>query len=68
MLGTWPAGLEAIRQQGVRLVEADGREQAYPVQAVDESHACAGARQALVLVKSWQTGRAASQLGGLPGR
>ncbi len=62
LLGTWQEGLEAIRQQGVRLVEADGREQAYPVQAVDNPLACAGARQALVLVKSWQTGRAARQL------
>ena len=62
LLGTWPEGLEAIRQQGVRLVEVNGREQAYPVQAVDNPHACAGARQALVLVKSWQTGRAARQL------
>ena len=62
LLGTWPEGLEAIRQQGVRLVDANGREQAYPVQAVDNPRACAGARQALVLVKSWQTGRAARQL------
>jgi len=62
LLGSWPAGLEALRQQGVRLVEADGGEQAYPVQAVDNPQACAGARQALVLVKSWQTGRAARQL------
>jgi 2-dehydropantoate 2-reductase len=62
MLGTWPAGLESIRQQGVRLVVAGGREQAYLVQAVDNPHACTGARQALVLVKSWQTGRAASHL------
>ena len=62
LLGTWPEGLEAIRQQGVRLVDANGREQAYPVQVVDNPRACAGARQALVLVKSWQTGRAARQL------
>ena len=62
LLGTWPEGLEAIRQQGVRLVEVNGREQAYPVQVVDNPRACAGARQALVLVKSWQTGRAARQL------
>ena len=64
LLGTWPEGLDAIRRQGVRLVEADGREQAYPVQAVDNPQACAGARQVLVLVKSWQTGRAARQLAG----
>ncbi len=62
MLGTWQAGLHALREQGVTLVESDGRQHTYPVQATDDPEACRGAQLALVLVKSWQTQRAARQL------
>lgn len=62
MLGTWPAGLEALKQQGVTLVEADGRQHTYPVQVTNDPVACAGTQLALVMVKSWQTQRAANQL------
>lgn len=62
MLGTWPAGLEALKQQGVTLVEADGRQHTYPVQVTNDPTACAGTQLALVMVKSWQTQRAANQL------
>jgi len=62
MLGSWPEGLQALRQNGVILVDANDAEQAYPVRATDNAADCAGARFALVLVKSWQSGRAAAQL------
>jgi 2-dehydropantoate 2-reductase len=62
MLGSWPEGLEALRQHGVRLEGVDGRVQAYPVRAVSDPRECAGVCCALVLVKSWQTERAAGQL------
>ena len=62
MLGSWPAGLAALQDRGVRLVDADGRECCYPVHATAEPAACRPASHALVLVKSWQTARAASQL------
>lgn len=68
LFGSWVEGLEALRQYGVRVVEPDRgstspeHEHAYPVQATDDLRACHGARYALVLVKSWQTGRAADQL------
>lgn len=62
MLGSWPEGLAALREQGVRLVEADGSEQAHPVRAVADPAECRGIKLALVLVKAWQTGRAAQQL------
>ena len=62
MLGTWPAGLEALKQRGVTLVEADGRQHTYPVQVTNDPVACAGTQLALVMVKSWQTQRAANQL------
>ena len=62
MLGTWQAGLEALRRHGARLSNADGSEQAFHVQVADDPAACRGAREALVLVKSWQTEHAAVQL------
>ncbi len=62
LLGTWPAGLAALRAEGIRLHEADGSEQRIDVMVSDNPEDCAGTRLALVLVKSWQTERAAEQL------
>jgi 2-dehydropantoate 2-reductase len=62
LLGTWPEGLAALRTHGVRLAEADGSTSAYPVRVIDDPIDCQGAPFALVLVKSWQTERAAAQL------
>ena len=62
MLGTWKEGLEAIRRSGVRLIDANGEEHRYAVYATADPGDVAGARFALVLVKAWQTERAAQQL------
>jgi 2-dehydropantoate 2-reductase len=62
MLGTWKEALDVLNREGVTLVGADGDERAYPVRAVARAEECKGARLALVLVKSWQTPRAARQL------
>lgn len=62
MLGTWRAGLEALQRGGARLVSLDARELRVPVTASANPDDYAGARSALVLVKSWQTERAADQL------
>lgn len=62
MLGSWQAGLQGLDKYGVRLVEADGHETAYPVQVTHNPSDCVGVRNALVLVKSWGTERAAHQL------
>jgi 2-dehydropantoate 2-reductase len=62
MLGSWPEGLAALREHGVRLVEADGVERAYSVRAVADPAECRGIPHALVLVKAWQTARVAQQL------
>jgi 2-dehydropantoate 2-reductase len=62
MLGTWREGLAALRQHGVTLVQPDGSQQSFPVTVADDPKACKGAKYALVLVKSWQTARAAKQL------
>jgi len=62
MLGTWTEGLRALSQQGVRLVDPQGREQAFPVRVSDDPKACAGAKLALVMVKAWQTEQVGSRL------
>ena len=62
MLGTWKNGLKSLQEDGARIVEADGVERAYPVFATDDPNEVRGAKYALVLVKSWQTERAARQL------
>jgi 2-dehydropantoate 2-reductase len=62
MLGTWDAGLDALTRDGARIAEANGRERAYRVRVTRDPRAARGAKYAFVLVKSWQTERAAHQL------
>ncbi len=62
MLGSWPAGVQAIRQYGVRIAKPGEPDQAYSVQITEDPQACRGIRYALVLVKSWQTRQASNQL------
>lgn len=62
MLGTWQEGLEAIRKSGVRLMSPDGPADPVHVHATSDPSECEGVSKALVLVKSWQTERAARQV------
>src|SRR5690349_507280 len=62
MLGTWKKGLAELQGRGARMLDAQGNEQAYPVHATHDPREVSGAKYALVLVKSWQTERAALQL------
>jgi 2-dehydropantoate 2-reductase len=62
MLGTWKQGLDALRENGVRLVDSQGKEHHFNVHATEDARECAGIKYALVLVKAWQTERAAGQL------
>ena len=62
MLGTWPAGLQALNTEGARLIDAKGITLKYKVRATADPRDCAGALLAVVLVKAWQTERAARQL------
>jgi 2-dehydropantoate 2-reductase len=62
MLGRWPEALEALHRDGVRLVDLEGGEHVYPVRVVADSRDCIRTSAALVLVKAWQTSRAADQL------
>jgi 2-dehydropantoate 2-reductase len=62
MLGSWKAGLDALRQEGVRFVDSNGDEHQFNVRAVDDPRDCRGTKHALVLVKAWQTEHIAEQL------
>jgi len=62
LLGTWDAGLDALEARGVRLVEIDATEESFPVRVARSPQGCARAKMAIVLVKAWQTHRAADQL------
>jgi 2-dehydropantoate 2-reductase len=62
MLGTWQAGLEAVQSNGVTLLDTNGQEQIFPVRATSDPCGCPEAKFALVMVKSWQTERAAQQI------
>jgi 2-dehydropantoate 2-reductase len=62
LLGTWEAGLTALETRGVRLVETDGTEESFAVCVARSPEGCPGAKMAIVLVKAWQTHRAADQL------
>ncbi len=62
LLGTWKEGIATLRKDGARLIDANGKEHQFGVQATDDPRACVGAKHALVLVKAWQTERAAEQL------
>lgn len=62
MLGTWQAGLDALRKDGATLVDAEGQERQFEVKAISDPGECRGITHALVLVKAWQTERVAGQL------
>ena len=62
MLASWQEAVIAIRKNGVRLISPDGSEQAYPAEIVTDPYALGSVMHAIVLVKSWQTVRAAEQL------
>ncbi len=62
LLGTWQSGLDALQQNGARLVDSEGFEQSFSVKVTDNPRDCRAVKHAIVLVKSWQTERAAHQL------
>jgi 2-dehydropantoate 2-reductase len=62
LLGTWSEAIATLNSQGASMVDEEGVIHTYPVRAINDPLACIGARYALVLVKSWQTERAAVQL------
>lgn len=63
MIGRWPAQLTALQTAGVRVCHADGTETVHRVMATDDVRAVGQVDIVLVLVKSYQTERAAQQAG-----
>jgi ketopantoate reductase len=64
LLGTWTEGLQALERNGVRLIESDGTEGVFPVEATSdpaECSICTGTRQVLADIAS---GRSACDLPG----
>lgn len=62
MLGSWKPALDALNNNGARLVLPDGSWLVSPVLATNDPADCLDTDLTLVLVKAWQTQRAASQL------
>lgn len=62
LLGTWPQGVAAVARHGVRL-ETDRGVETVPVRATTDPAEAAPADLALILVKAWQTERAARRAG-----
>jgi 2-dehydropantoate 2-reductase len=62
MLGTWKDGLNALQKDGARIIDSNGNEKSYQVHATDNPIEVKDSKYALVLVKAWQTERAAKQL------
>ncbi len=62
MMGSWPEGVAALRELGVRLVDENGQESAFPVEVITDSEGLRVVYNALVLVKSWQTEHASRLL------
>jgi 2-dehydropantoate 2-reductase len=60
-LGTWKEGIEAIKKDGIRVAGPEG-EFNFPAEAHYDPAEIVGFQLALVLVKSWQSERAARQL------
>ncbi|HEY57453.1 MAG TPA: 2-dehydropantoate 2-reductase [Anaerolineae bacterium] len=63
LLGSWPEGVEALRRHGARLwVEGEAEARAFSVRVATRPEEVGQVRFALVLVKAWQTARAARHL------
>ncbi|MBV6395342.1 MAG: 2-dehydropantoate 2-reductase [Anaerolineales bacterium] len=62
ILGTWEAGLDALERDGARLIDSNGRESVQRVRVIRDPKRVTGIRFAFVLLKAWQTERAARQL------
>ena len=60
LLGTWQAGIAALNDEGIRIESQEG-ESRFVVRATDQVRLAGNADFVLVLVKSWQTQRAAQQ-------
>jgi len=60
-LGSWKEGITAIKDNGIRVAGPEG-ERVYPARVFSDPAEIPQIQMALILVKSWQTERAAVQL------
>lgn len=60
MLGTWAVGIAAVQRAGIQVTDPDGHVWQAPVRATSDPTEVPPADHALVLVKSYQTERAAA--------
>jgi 2-dehydropantoate 2-reductase len=61
LLGTWQDAIREINSSGI-VVKENGKEWSAKVRATSDLQDCADSQLAMVMVKSWQTSRAADQL------
>lgn len=61
LLGTWREGISAVNRSGI-LIESHRKSVSFPARGIADLTGLPRAGMALVLVKSWQTERAAEQL------
>lgn len=64
MLGTWPEGLAALKRYGVRVARGTDHE-THSIEVLGPDQQVKPFKNALVLVKSWQTESVAERLAGL---
>jgi 2-dehydropantoate 2-reductase len=62
MLGSWQAGVAALNHFGLRVLDENGAEHAYPVFATSDPQDLLETQYALILVKTYQTCTAADML------
>jgi 2-dehydropantoate 2-reductase len=60
-LGSWKEGITALKENGIRVAGPEG-ERVYPVRVFSDPAEISQIQLALILVKSWQTEKAAAQL------
>jgi 2-dehydropantoate 2-reductase len=60
MLGSWTAQLQALRQNGLALIDRDGRRQTQKIRVENEAGKTGDVDVALILVKSYKTDQAAA--------
>ena len=61
LLGNWPEQLQTIQQNGLTLIEPNGRSRNHPIHATNQLNQIPAADVVLIMVKSQQTERAAAQ-------
>ena len=63
LLGSWKENINALNEKGVQFIDQHGKKSIYGVEAFDDPEQCMGSQLAIVLVKSYQTSKAAILLG-----